>query len=68
MPSFRAVLLQDNNYKRDRNKSNNRLPAVVIRFSPLKEKLMRKERRVAANWQLHRRTTVPKATTGVTQP
>ena len=44
MPSFCAVFKCGNNFKRDGDKSFYRLPTVVTRHGPLKEKLTRERR------------------------
>ena len=41
MPSFFAVFMCDNNYKRDGDKFYYRLPAVVTELCPLQEELTR---------------------------
>ena len=55
MEKFGAIFMHGNNLKTDRNKSYDWLPAVMIRLSPLNEKLMRKERGV----DVHGRITAP---------
>lgn len=44
MPNFSTVFMHGNNYKRDGNKYHYRLPTVVKKLNPLKEKLIRERR------------------------
>ena len=60
MSNFYAVFTHVANFKRDRNKSYDWLPALVTKFSLSKEKLTRKERGVA----VHGWTTAPTTSTG----